>query len=145
VEESYFKILLDINKDLQIPSRISIQPHIMLNFKDSKQKLKNILLNLKTKTVLTTDIWTSSTKRPYLAITYHFIDNIRKLSSVLIEFCLLAHPHTGEQVKLTLLNALNEYEILHKIISITTDNASNNWKGIKLFYLMLENDLNQKK
>jgi hypothetical protein len=76
----------------------------MLNFKESKHKLKNIFVNLKTKIALTTDIWTFSTNRPYLAITSHFIDNTRKLSSVLIEFCLVPHPHTGEQIKLTLLN-----------------------------------------
>jgi hypothetical protein len=139
VEESGFKkLLLDINKDLQIPFGITIQSDTMLYFKESKYKLKNIFVNLKTKIVLTTDIWTSSTNRPYLTITSHFIAIQKKLSSVLIEFCLVPHPHTGEQVKQTLLNALNEYEILLKIISITTDNASNNKKGINIFNLMLE-------
>jgi hypothetical protein len=105
----------------------------MQNFKDNKLKLVQIFDKLKNKIALTTDIWTSSTNRPYSPITAHFINNIRKLSNILIEFCLIPHPHTGEQVKISLLNALKEYEILHKIISITTDNASNNKKRHKIY------------
>jgi hypothetical protein len=129
VEETDFKNLsLGINKDLQIPSRFTIQREIIQNFKDNKLKLVQIFDKLKNKIALTTDIWTS-----YLSITAHFINNNRKLSNILIEFCLIPHPHTGEQVKISLLNALKEYEISHKIISITTDNASNNKKRHKIY------------
>jgi hypothetical protein len=146
VEETDFKnLLLGINKDLKIPSKFTIQREIMQNFKDNKLKLVQVFDKLKNKIALTTDIWMSSTNRPYLSITAHFINNNRKLSNILIEFCLIPHPHTGEQVKISLLNALKEYGIFHKIISITTDNASNNKKGIKLFNDMLEKDMNLKK
>jgi hypothetical protein len=93
------------------------------------------------KIAITTDIWTSIANRPYLAITAHFIDVKRNLKQVLIEFCYIPHPHGGEQVKNALIKTLNKYNILKKVITITSDNAMNNIKGLNLLNEYLESNL----
>jgi hypothetical protein len=50
----------------------------------------------------------------------------------LIDFCLIPHPHNGENIKNILLDTFENYEINDKIVSITSDNAHNNIKGLNL-------------
>jgi hypothetical protein len=85
------------------------------------------------------------TNKPYAAIATHFVGESKKLSHVLIDFCLTPHPHNGEKIKNILLDNFENYEINDKIVSITSDNACNNIKGLNLLNeylvenLMLEN------
>lgn len=106
--------------------------HIIKLFNDLRAKTIEIFSDINCSIAITTDIWTSLSNDPYIAVTAHFFKN-DKLSHVLLEFCLIPHPHDAEQIKYTVQCVLEKYGIINKIISITTDNAHNNTSGIALF------------
>jgi hypothetical protein len=142
VEEPDFKILLQcLSPKIEIPSRMTVQRDILKDFNDFKLKMISKFNENCFQIAITTDIWTSIANRPYVSITAHFIDNKRILQRVLLDFSHIPHPHTGEEIKNILLDTFENYKIQDKIISITTDNAANNKKGVKLLNTYLENYL----
>jgi hypothetical protein len=74
---------------------------------------------------ITTDIWSSLSNDPYIAIMAHFFKN-DKLCHVLLEFDLILRLHNAEQIKYSVKCVLENYGIINNIISITTDNTTNN-------------------
>jgi hypothetical protein len=131
VEEPHFKLLINsLNPNFNIPSRFSIKRKIMEKFEIYDLKVKNCFENTKSKVSLTTDLWTSSKERPYIAITAHFVDQNYEQKCLLIDFSNIQYPHTGLQIKNSLEGALNRYGIFDKLTSVTADNAPNN--GIAL-------------
>jgi hypothetical protein len=89
---------------------------------------------------ITTNIWTSLSNDPYIAITAHFFRN-ENLCHVLLDFDLIPHPHDAEQIKYTVQCVLENFGIINNIISLTTDNATNNVLGISLFKDYLKQEL----
>ena len=96
-----------------------------------------------------TDIWTSPATKAFLVITAHFIDKKWKLQSLIIDFIQIWGTHTGENIRKTFIEGLENFSIqtkvslffyfilfylnifnclfnLYQIIGIMTDNASNN-------------------
>jgi hypothetical protein len=61
--------------------------------------------------------------------------------SCIIRIDLIPHPHDAEQIKYSVQCALENYGIINNIISITTDNATNNMSGITLFKDYLKEEL----
>jgi hypothetical protein len=131
-EEDFRKFIGILNSTFTIPSRFKIKRDIIKTFSDYKSKLITTFSKIDSKIAITTDIWTSMTNKPYAAITAHFVGENKKLSHVLIDFCLIPHPHNGEKIKNILLDTFENYEINDKIVSITSDNARNNIKGLNL-------------
>ncbi|CAB5164844.1 unnamed protein product [Rhizophagus irregularis] len=74
----------------------------------------------------TLDAWTSSNFLPFLRITVHWIFKNWELKEILIDFCKLSGPHSGENLFQTFIQCCDDMRILTKIIACTTDNASNN-------------------
>jgi hypothetical protein len=131
-EEDFREFIGNLNSTFTIPSRFTIKRDIIKTFSDYKSKLISTFNKIDSKIAITTDIWTSMTNKPYAAITAHFVGENKKLSHVLIDFCLIPHPHNGEKIKKILLDTFDNYEINGKIVSITSDNAYNNIKGLNL-------------
>jgi hypothetical protein len=140
-EEDFKKMIVNLNQSVSIPCRMTIQREITQSFTEYKSKLVSLLEANDSKIAITTDIWTSMSSIPYAAITAHFIGSNRKLSRVLLDFCHIPYPHSGEQVKNLLLNTFEDFNIMSKIISVTTDNATNNIKGLNLLNEYLEENL----
>ncbi|CAF1140413.1 unnamed protein product [Brachionus calyciflorus] len=74
---------------------------------------------------MTTDNWTSCKKDPFISVTCHFVDEEWKLRSFLLDVFYFPHPHGGSFCLEALHDVCEEYEIVDKIKSITTDNAGN--------------------
>lgn len=72
------------------------------------------------------DCWTSPFAQAFLAITGYFIDNEWNYREVLLGFEPIHGPHTGANLSEVLLKLLQHHQITERILSITTDNASNN-------------------
>jgi hypothetical protein len=51
-------------------------------------------------------------------------------------------PHSGEKIKNSIIDVLKDYGIEDRIIAITTDNATNNIKGIELLNEYFEKEFN---
>ena len=79
----------------------------------------------------TADIWSSDARRPYLALTGHWIaeDTETKslsLRSALLGFHRLRGSHTGESLARTILYLLDRAGVTTKTGHFTLDNAENN-------------------
>jgi hypothetical protein len=140
VEEPGFVQLIRSLSNVEIPKRMTIKRDIIQLYNDLKAKIIELFKNMNCNIAITTDIWSSLSNDPYIAITAHFFKN-DKLCHVLLEFDLIPHPHDAEQIKYSVQCVLENYGIINNIISITTDNATNNISGITLFKDYLKEEL----
>lgn len=69
-----------------------------------------------------------------MAITAYFIDEDWQYNEVLLGFELLHGKHSGANISDILLNILRKYDIEHRVLAVTTDNALNNDTLIKSFF-----------
>lgn len=72
------------------------------------------------------DCWTSPFQQAFMAITGYFIDKDWKYRETLLGFEPLHGAHSGVNLSTTLMELLQKYDIVNRVLAITTDNASNN-------------------
>ncbi|KAF8714530.1 hAT family C-terminal dimerization region, partial [Rhizoctonia solani] len=65
-------------------------------------------------------------ERPFMAITSHYVNAVDEDVATLIAFHIVEGAHAGVILAQHIFGVLKEYNIVHKIGSITLDNASNN-------------------
>ena len=75
---------------------------------------------------LTSDVWSSGTSHDYICICSHFIDKDWNVQKRLIGFKVMDEGHSREQIADKILQAINDFGVTSRIISITMDNASAN-------------------
>ena len=74
----------------------------------------------------TLDAWTSPFQEEFLGVTAHWIDDATwQPRELVIGFHLIKGSHTSENLKDAFLAVLEEYGLVTKLFTITTDNASN--------------------
>ena len=98
----------------------------MTEFEVKQNELKNLFINLDSKISFTTDCWTSSNYIAFMGITGHWIDEDWKLHVTTLDFLELGKSHTGIHLYEALMKVIDTYEIHHKMLGITLNNASNN-------------------
>ena len=103
----------------------------MGEFEVKQQKLKEKILNLDSQISFTTDCWTSSNNIAFMGLTGHWIDEDWKLHATTLDFLELGKSHTGIHLYEALMKVIDTYEINHKMLGITLDNALNNTGMIK--------------
>lgn len=91
----------------------------------------NTTKNAVGKISFTSDIWSDSNRRPYLALTAHWIardeaTGALRLKAGLIAFHDLPGSHTGKALAVTMLRLIDRAGATLKIGHFTLDNASNN-------------------
>ncbi|GJZ76443.1 zinc finger BED domain-containing protein RICESLEEPER 2-like protein [Tanacetum coccineum] len=101
-----------------------------------KKKLRETIRKNIGRVCLTTDGWTSETKKSYMALTGHFIDNNWNLVKKVLNFCHL-DGHRGIDIGKGVENCLNEWGFTN-ILSISVDNASSNDNAIGFMKLIFE-------
>jgi hypothetical protein len=140
VEESGFINLINgLNDKVIPPSRDTIERRINDKFDEKKIVTQEFFKSFDGKVALTTDFWTSIKMKPFAAITAHFVCN-ESLKHVLVDFKLVPHPHDGEQFMACIKSAIDEFNLVGKIIAISIDNAKANVKGVKLLQSELEDN-----
>ncbi|KAG0153440.1 hypothetical protein PDIDSM_5293 [Penicillium digitatum] len=72
------------------------------------------------------DCWTSPFQQAFMAITGYFIDHNWDYCEILLGFEPLHGSHTGENLSKTVTQILTEHGISDRVLSVTTDNATNN-------------------
>jgi hypothetical protein len=93
-----------------------------------RENQKSILQTLPSsaKLSLALDCWTSPFKQSFMAITGYFIDKDWEYREVLLGFEHLHGAHSGANLSKVVLDLLQEHQITDRVLSVTTDNASNN-------------------
>jgi hypothetical protein len=75
VEEPGFVQLIRSLSSVEIPKRMTIRRDIMQLYNDLKTKTIELFRNMNCNIAITTDIWSSLSNDPYIAITAHFFKN----------------------------------------------------------------------
>jgi hypothetical protein len=76
---------------------------------------------------ITTDAWTASNEKEFIAVTGHWINKDWKQRSQLLDIVHLTDPiHCGEYLVEQLLSVTNDFNITKYIFTITRDNTSPN-------------------
>lgn len=108
-----------------IPSRKVIRERLQEFAKDSQQKtLQQLPPNAKMSIAL--DCWTSPFKHAFMAITGYFLDQEWEYREVLLGFEPISGTHSGVNLGEVVIRILQQHQIIHRILAVTTDNASNN-------------------
>ncbi len=123
--EAFRKMILKFDPKYQLPTRNTIKNFIIKSFNKRRENIKNYIKNISGKVALTTDIWTSLKNEGFLGVTLHFIDENWVLRHFTLDIFQFKGSHTGEAIANEIYKILVEFELEHKTIALTTDNASN--------------------
>ncbi|CAL2267097.1 unnamed protein product [Prunus armeniaca] len=111
----------------KVCSRNTIKKDIFKVFEVEREKTMKLLDTNRSRIAITTDMWTSNNqKRGFMTITSHFIDDARNLQSRLIRFIYVPCPHTADVLADALLECMFEWNLDHKLFTLTIDNCSTN-------------------
>ncbi|KAK2658679.1 hypothetical protein Ddye_005212 [Dipteronia dyeriana] len=91
-----------------------------------RDKTLKLLDSIDSKIAVTTDIWTSSTKRGYMVVTMHFIDKSWVLHSRIMHFIHVLSPHDVTSLGEQLVTCFDDWNVDRKLYAITVDNCSTN-------------------
>ena len=132
--QQFFKML---NPNVSMPMRNKLTGKVACEFSKMQDNLKKILQNNKSKFSFTIDAWTARNGQSFYGITIHFIDELWDYHSLALDLVPAKGKHSGKDICSVFYNALQEYEIQHKIQGITMDNASANTTFIKELSVLL--------
>ncbi|CAG8600367.1 7255_t:CDS:2 [Paraglomus occultum] len=125
-DNKYFRVFVtQLDPRYKPPCRQTLSQKINSEFLVKRSELKQYLITIPGKLSLTTDMWTSATMQPYLAITMHWIDSDWCMRKLLLDLVPFHDCHTGANQANTIVALLNEMEIGQKLLAVTTDNAAN--------------------
>lgn len=145
VELPGFKMLVSkLNPRYELPSRnYSSRTAIPSLYSEVREGIER-KLSLCAFYSATTDMWTSGSMDPYISFTIHYISNTWDMCSHCLSVSYLAEDHTAENIKLSLLDTLTEWNLkldASKLVAVTTDSGANikracsllQWKRISCF------------
>jgi hypothetical protein len=109
----------------KLPCRKTLRRYLQKNVQEKQQiLLQKLPPNGKLSIAL--DCWTSPFNQAFIAITGYFIDQEWNYREILLGFEPLHGTHNGSNLGSTLFEILQKHGITDRVLSITTDNASNN-------------------
>jgi hypothetical protein len=91
-----------------------------------RQKKMLALLPKENKLSIALDCWTSPFQQAFIAITAYFIDADWNYRELLLGFEPLSGEHSGPNLAKVLIAVLQKHQLADRILTVTTDNASNN-------------------
>ncbi|TYH79981.1 hypothetical protein ES332_D03G101900v1 [Gossypium tomentosum] len=97
-----------------------------------EKKMLNGLLKTVDRISITTDMWKSSQKIQYIALTTHFVDSNWNLQKRVLKFVGVPPLHSGVVVYDALYKCLQDWAIEGKMCSISVDNASYNDVAVRI-------------
>jgi hypothetical protein len=120
-----------------LPSRRTCTRDTAQTYFEHKGKLKIFFQEQCQRVCLTTDCWTSQQQESYMTVTTHFIDNDWCLHKKIISF-FKVKSKKGDDIGKHLQKVLLDWG-LHKIMTVTVDNASANDSGVSYLRRQMNN------
>jgi hypothetical protein len=75
---------------------------------------------------ITTDLWTSGANKPFLGVTFHWVDPTSfRMDWIEAKTKMLPYPHTAADIRDAIRSILEAEGIADKVRFVTTDNGSN--------------------
>lgn len=126
----------------QVPwSRHSMSRQLSDVFTSKKGLIKQELTCALTKIHLGFDLWTSPNRYAIMAITGHFLDGKGSHQTRLLALRHQLGCHSGENLAITLLTAIQEWGIEDKVGVIVSDNARTNDTCLQHLYQAIDPNL----
>ncbi|KAJ5355238.1 uncharacterized protein N7496_000165 [Penicillium cataractarum] len=129
IEHPEFRALLEMARLApcfpEIPTATTVRRHLQEIVEERQYTLLQKLPN-SAKLSIALDCWTSPFRQAFMAITGYFIDQEWNYRELLLGFEPLQGSHTGAYLSTVLLDLLEKHRITERVLTITTDNASNN-------------------
>ncbi|CAI5938012.1 unnamed protein product [Closterium sp. NIES-64] len=100
----------------------------------AREELKQELIGdgLAGRLSLSTDIWTSENNVAFMVVTVHRITKDFQLRQHILDFVQLEGSHTASLIAKTLEGILAEWGLTEMLFAVTTDNAENNNKAMRM-------------
>jgi hypothetical protein len=112
-------------------SRQTTTRDLLKYFTDKRDNLiESFKSNAITSVAVTSNIWSGNAKEDYLSVVGHYINADWQLEKRVLGLRLIDVSHNAENIAERVGNVLNDYGILHKVFSVTLDNASANNKAM---------------
>lgn len=129
VENPYFIDLIDYcsggNEACKLFSAKTAKEDIDKLYSEFKSNLKQVLQHNAGKISFIIDCWTSSNQHPFQGVIARWISDDWELKNVVIDLSVLHGSHKGKNIAKSFWDVLLDYGIVEKLLSVTTDNASN--------------------
>lgn len=126
IENTHFKNLISsLSPNHKHVSRSIIKGRVKTLFQQYKAILRNDLKSTPLKLSISTDGWTDQRNRQFMVVTVHFISKEYAITDTVLAFKQVPPPHDADAISTFIQTALTDYDTSNKIMSITTDNASN--------------------
>ncbi|KAL4569983.1 hypothetical protein LXL04_025632 [Taraxacum kok-saghyz] len=132
VEDDMFVKMMRISNPMyERVSRVTAKEDCFNVYNHEKKKLK-ALTKAASKICLTTDCWKSTHQKiEYMVVTGHFIDQNWRLQKRVLSFVHVPPPRTGIDIADGIYKCLQEWEIEHKIFTISVDNVAYNDRALR--------------
>lgn len=128
-ENEYFKDLINYvsggNDECRLFCAKTTKKRFTELYEEYKAKMKSTLQNNEGKISFIIDCWTSSNQIPFQGVIARWINNDWELCSTVLDLTILEGSHEGKNLAHAFWDVLKEFNLREKILSVTTDNASN--------------------
>lgn len=122
-----------LNPNYELPSRKILSEKFIPEQYSLAKKATQEMLKVTDYIALTTDLWTSDSSKSYMTLTIHIIYD-GKFKTLTLSTREVKDAHTSENLAREMKDILEtEWNILDKIICVTTDNAANIKKLLLIF------------
>ena len=109
----------------EIPTSITIRRRLQVIVQKRQQSLLQTLPE-DGKLSIALDCSTSPFRQAFMAVTGYFIDQDWNYREILLGFEPIHGSHTGKSLGAVLFPLLQKHEVEDRVLTVTTDNASNN-------------------
>jgi zinc finger BED domain-containing protein 1 (E3 SUMO-protein ligase ZBED1) len=109
----------------------TIKKDLDASYQTTFQAMKELIINTCDNAVITTDLWTSHAKQGYIGITCHWLNDKMELCDILLCVEPIKYPHTGDNIRNTIISKLESLGLSGKVNAAVTDNGSNMVKAIR--------------
>ncbi|GLT39759.1 hypothetical protein SLA2020_139340 [Shorea laevis] len=125
VEDTGFRHLMAVAyPECQMLSRQNIKKDIISIYMKEKENIRELLATCPGRICLACSTWKSNTDDHYNCVTAHFIDHEWRLQKRVLRFKLIAPPYDGLSIGDEIALCMVQWNIEHKVFSITLDNLS---------------------
>jgi hypothetical protein len=104
----------------------SIRKLIMEDFQQRRERVKEDLRAARSRIHISFDLWTSPNSMAMNGVIAHYLTKDLIARSLLIGLRRVEGTHSGENIAITVIQVLKDFEIEQKIGYFVTDNADNN-------------------
>lgn len=131
-QKSFTRMVQVLNPILTVPSRQKTQRLITAKQISLHERLRSYIISSAQSVSLPCDAWSSRVYKGYMVVTIHWIDQDWNMRNTILDFIRFKTPHTGEASYSVLLDTVKTWNLERLVYSITTDNATDIVKGVKL-------------